>query len=205
MFEELLKLENVEVKLTNIEGFHAKGYIFEHHNHTSFYYRSSNLTSNALKLNYEHNLFLSTHKNGDLVNNIKYKFDELWDSSFSLTNEWINEYKQSFEYQTLQKVFDNTVVQNSDIKKFNESKLIKPNLMQEHALKSLESLRNVGEEKGLIISATGTGKTILCALDVRAYSPDKFLFIVHNEGILNRAIEEFKKVFPYEDESNFDY
>lgn len=54
-------------------------------------------------MNYEHNLFLSTHKNGDLVNNIKYKFDELWDSSFSLTNEWINEYKQSFEYQTLQK------------------------------------------------------------------------------------------------------
>lgn len=30
--------------------------------------------------------------------------------------------------------------------------------MQEHALKSLESLRNVGGEKGLIISATGTGK-----------------------------------------------
>ncbi|NAN67342.1 DUF3427 domain-containing protein [Staphylococcus epidermidis] len=195
MFEELLKLENVEVKYTNIEGFHAKGYIFEHHNHTSFIIGSSNLTSNALKLNYEHNLFLSTHKNGDLVNNIKYKFDELWDSSFSLTNEWINEYKQSFEYQTLQKVFDNTVVQNSDIKKFNESKLIKPNLMQEHALKSLESLRNVGEEKGLIISATGTGKTILCALDVRAYSPDKFLFIVHNEGILNRAetIQQLKE------------
>ena len=56
MFEELLKLENVEVKLTNIEGFHAKGYIFEHHNHT-FIIGSSNLTSNALKLNYEHNLF----------------------------------------------------------------------------------------------------------------------------------------------------
>ena len=42
MFEELLKLENVEVKLTNIEGFHAKGYIFEHHNHTSFIIGSSN-------------------------------------------------------------------------------------------------------------------------------------------------------------------
>ena len=70
MFEELLKLENVEVKLTNIEGFHAKGYIFEHHNHTSFIIGSSNLTSNALKLNYEHNLFLSTHKNVilDLLN-----------------------------------------------------------------------------------------------------------------------------------------
>ena len=101
-------------------------YIFEHHNHTSFIIGSSNLTSNALKLNYEHNLFLSTHKNGDLVNNIKYKFDELWDSSFSLTNEWINEYKQSFEYQTLQKYLITLLFKNSDIKKFNESKLINP-------------------------------------------------------------------------------
>ena len=75
--------------------------------------------------------------------------------------------------------------------------------MQEHALKSLESLRNVGEEKGLIISATGTGKTILCALDVRAYSPDKFLFIVHNEGILKKAKQEFKKVLPHENEEDF--
>ncbi|MGT2597035.1 DEAD/DEAH box helicase family protein [Staphylococcus aureus] len=35
-----------------------------------------------------------------------------------------------------------------------------------------------------MISATGTGKTILCALDVREVNPNKFLFIVHNEGIL---------------------
>lgn len=75
--------------------------------------------------------------------------------------------------------------------------------MQEHALKSLDSLRNKDENKGLIIFATGTGKTILCALDVRSFSPKQFLFIVHNEEILNRAKEEFQKVFPDEDKSKF--
>lgn len=32
---------------------------------------SSNLTSNALKVNYEHNVLLSTMKNGDLVDSVK--------------------------------------------------------------------------------------------------------------------------------------
>ena len=45
---------------------------------------------------------------------------------------------------------------------------------------SLRQLRASGEHKGLVISATGTGKTILCALDVRNYKPTKFylLFIM---------------------------
>jgi len=78
MYEELLKLENVEVKLTDVEGFHAKGYIFEHKDYISLIIGSSNLTSNSLTINYEYNLLLSTHKNGDLVHNVKNNFDQLW-------------------------------------------------------------------------------------------------------------------------------
>ena len=51
MYYELLKLENVEVRLTDVEGFHAKGYIFDHDNYSSMIIGSSNLTSNALKIN----------------------------------------------------------------------------------------------------------------------------------------------------------
>ncbi|WP_432715894.1 DEAD/DEAH box helicase family protein [Staphylococcus saccharolyticus] len=203
MYEELLKLENVEVKLTDVEGFHAKGYIFKHKDYISLIIGSSNLTSNALKINYEHNLLLSTHKNGDLVHNVKNNFDQLWNNSFSLTKEWIKNYKESFEYQSLEKLFKEQMIQNSIIENFDENRDMKPNLMQEHALKSLDSLRNKDENKGLIISATGTGKTILCVLDVRFFSPKQFLFIVHNEEILNRAKEEFQKVFPDEDKSKF--
>lgn len=45
MYKELLKLNNVEVRLTDIEGFHAKGYIFDHDNYSSMIIGSSNLTS----------------------------------------------------------------------------------------------------------------------------------------------------------------
>ena len=56
---------------------------------------------------------------------------------------------------------------------------IVPNLMQAEALRSLKAIRDKAKDKALIISATGTGKTILCALDVRV-NPNKFylLFIM---------------------------
>ncbi|WP_249520701.1 DEAD/DEAH box helicase family protein, partial [Microbacterium sp. ER1] len=58
----------------------------------------------------------------------------------------------------------------------------------------IAALRDAGEHKAVVISATGTGKTILSALDVRAYSPERMLFVVHREQILDRAISEFKRV-----------
>lgn len=70
---------------------------------------------------------------------------------------------------------------------------------------ALKKLRTSGEHKGLVVSATGTGKTILCALDVRNYKPQKFLFIVHNEGILKKARQEFKKVLPFESDDQFGF
>ena len=51
-----------------------------------------------------------------------------------------------------------------------------------------------GENKALVVSATGTGKTILAALDVKAVNPKRVLFVVHRQQILDRAIEEFSKV-----------
>ncbi|QHK58996.1 hypothetical protein E3S92_11150 [Staphylococcus aureus] len=104
MYGELLKLKNVEVRLTDIAGFHAKGYIFEHKDYSSMVIGSSNLTSNALKVNYEHNVLLSTMKNGDLVDSVKNEFDLLWQNSTPLTQQWINSYKESFEYRSLEKL-----------------------------------------------------------------------------------------------------
>lgn len=44
---------------------------------------------------------------------------------------------------------------------------------------------------------------ILCVLDVREVNFNKFLFIVYNEGILNRVKEEFKKVLFIKNDSDF--
>ncbi|HII0828784.1 TPA: DEAD/DEAH box helicase [Staphylococcus aureus] len=203
MYGELLKLKNVEVRLTDIAGFHAKGYIFEHKDYSSMVIGSSNLTSNALKVNYEHNVLLSTMKNGDLVDSVKSEFDLLWQKSTPLTEQWINSYKESFEYRSLEKLAEVEQTQMLLADKVKKSVEIVPNLMQAEALRSLKAIRDKAKDKALIISATGTGKTILCALDVREVNPNKFLFIVHNEGILNRAKEEFKKVLPIKNDSDF--
>jgi superfamily II DNA or RNA helicase len=58
----------------------------------------------------------------------------------------------------------------------------------------IQKVRDAGETKAVVVSATGTGKTILSALDVRAARPQRLLFVVHREQILDRAIEEFRKV-----------
>ncbi len=203
MYKELLKLKNVDVRLTDVNGFHAKGYVFNHENYASIIVGSSNLTSNALKVNYEHNILLSTQKNGDLVYNIKTQFDELWYKSTPLSDTWIREYELIYNDRSLKnplyKIEKQSVIQNH----IKEAVKIEPNVMQKEALHSLDQLRKSGKDKSLIISATGTGKTILCALDVRNFNPNKFLFVVHNEEILQKAIEEFKKVLPFSKDEEF--
>lgn len=112
-------------------------------------------------------------------------------------------YENTFEYQTFKntvKVAETQSLVETQTKNLNK---IEPNLIQREALKSLTSLRKNAKDKALIISATGTGKTILSALDVRNYDPKKFLFVVHNEGILNRAIDEFKKVLSQSNDADF--
>lgn len=69
-----------------------------------------------------------------------------------------------------------------------------PNAMQTEALRAIAAIRSEGKHRAVVISATGTGKTILSALDVRAVQPQRMLFVVHREQILDRAIKEFRRV-----------
>ena len=61
-------------------------------------------------------------------------------------------------------------------------------------LKQLKAFRETGAKKGLIISATGTGKTYLSAFDVRNFAPKHMLFVVHREQILKKAIQDYRLI-----------
>ena len=78
VFRELMKITNVEVRLTDLKGFHSKGYIFNHDTHYSLIVGSSNLTAHALKVNYEWNVKLTSHENGEIVHHFKNQFEEVW-------------------------------------------------------------------------------------------------------------------------------
>ena len=67
--------------------------------------------------------------------------------------------------------------------------------MQLETLSKLDKLRKNGENKGLVIAATGTGKTYLSAFDANAFNAKKLLFIVHNKEIATNAKKTFEKIF----------
>ncbi len=66
--------------------------------------------------------------------------------------------------------------------------------MQQEAVSALCKLRERYENKGLVISATATGKTYMSAFDVKDVSPKTMLFVVHNENILMDALTSYKKI-----------
>ncbi|MED3575473.1 DEAD/DEAH box helicase [Cytobacillus praedii] len=196
VFRELMKIKNVEVRLTDLKGFHSKGYIFNHDTHYSLIIGSSNLTAHALKVNYEWNVKLTSLENGEIVHHFKSQFEEVWDQARVLTEGWIEEYEKTYSQVADKKDFDQVVELPTQYQTnaIEDALKIVPNKMQQAALEQIEAVRAAGKDKGLIISATGTGKTYLSAFDVRRFGPKRMLFIVHREQILNKAKSDFQKV-----------
>lgn len=196
VFKELLKITNVEVRLANKKGFHSKGYIFNHETHHSLIVGSSNLTANALKVNYEWNVKLTSLENGEIVNHFNDQFEEVWETAIPLTEEWIEHYTSSYvppaNNREVSIVTDFPAVYQTNA--IEEAIKVTPNKMQQAALQEIQLVREAGHDKGLVISATGTGKTYLSAFDVRSFAPKRMLFIVHREQILQKAKSDFLQI-----------
>lgn len=188
VFKDLLSIPNLEVRLSNKDGFHSKGYLFKQSTYHSFIIGSSNLTMSALKVNYEWNVRLTSRDNGQMIQDIQDHMEEEWHQADPLTVTWIEDYSAS--YKTRVRWTDAYVPPIDD----KEDTYITPNVMQKDALRNLAHLRRRGEKKGIIVSATGTGKTYLSAFDVLQARPDKVLFVVHREQILNKAKENYQKI-----------
>lgn len=83
-------------------------------------------------------------------------------------------------------------------------KEILPHEAQEKALFNLQKTRESGFDRALAILATGLGKTILSALDVKSIKAKRVLFIVHINEILKQTKDSFEKVIPsMKDEMGF--
>lgn len=73
---------------------------------------------------------------------------------------------------------------------------IKPHEAQQKALNALSDARSKGLNKGLVVLATGLGKTYLSAFDALESKADTILFIVHVDFILKQARNSFENVMP---------
>ena len=193
-FSELLNLGRlgIDVRIHNENAFHPKGYVFEQPDGVTAILGSSNLTESALARNHEWNLRVSAARESDLAEQFTNLLDDELANSKPLTQEWIDEYAATYQPPTRSpKTATRTGVVETTPQHVGS---ITPNIMQVDALSAIATVRAAQKDRALIISATGTGKTILSALDVQAVNPERLLFVAHREQILDRAITEFTKV-----------
>lgn len=185
--KKLMEFENIDARLVSEEKFHAKGYFFRKKDIWTMIIGSSNLTQTALTTNFEWNLKINSLKDGKIAKNILDNFYNIFNGVSKLTEERLNKYKENYlMYRSI----------NKKIKAQEKSlveKEIKPNIMQIQALKNLESLRSYAK-RGLLISATGTGKTYLSGFDVKNAKAERVLFIAHRKTILSKAKETFETI-----------
>ena len=190
---KLLSFKNIELRIVTEEQMrlHSKCYIFEKNGTYDIIIGSSNLTNNALCSNGEWNLKFNSKDSGEVVSEIISEFNHVFEYSTKVTEQWIDDYSEIYYNEKRLKA----ALAEQNYKQLEQKPhTISPNKMQSEALRNLKELRDRGEDRALVISATGSGKTYLSAFDALAYG-GRMLYIVHRNPILNKSMDSFKVVF----------
>lgn len=194
----LAGLQNITLKMYSTrqakEGFHTKGYIFRKEEMYRLIIGSANMTQSALTTNREWNTKIVSTKQGEYAHDVLAEFDSLWNSVNSLNyTEFIDSYSEQYIQNRVIRRQKDVAREQSVV--YLEEYTLQPNSMQVAFIANLQKIREEGERKALLISATGTGKTFASAFALREENPRKALFLVHREQIARQAIASYKKVF----------
>ena len=195
--EELRQLPNTRIKVsydTKWPRLHAKTYVFYcDTGFTTAYVGSSNLSNAAISSGLEWNVKVTKKDLPETIDKIAATFESYWNSN---EFEYYNEEQKERLARALkaEKYFDsnNTEVYTMDITPYS---------YQQEILDKLDAERKVrGYNRNLVVAATGTGKTVISALDYKRFrkqNPDKpcrLLFVAHREEILKQSMYTFRAV-----------
>ena len=193
--KKLQELSNVTLKMYDVDradqGFHTKGYIFKKEEIYRIIIGSSNITSAALTKNKEWNTKIVSTEQGEMAQEIVREFYQLWDSKYALPfDDFYENYKQKYEIIKKQR----KIAKQDEISSTAKYKL-EPNSMQVGFITNLRKIVEAGENRALLISATGTGKTYASAFAMRELGFDRVLFLVHRSTLAKQALASFRNVF----------
>lgn len=193
--KKLHSLSNVKIKMYDTKaannGFHTKGYIFKEKEIYRIIIGSSNMTSAALTTNREWNTKLVSTFQGEMAEDILQEFDELWNSKYAYEYDtFYEEYKQRYDIIKTQK----RLAQEENVTSLERYRL-KPNSMQVRFIANLRKILQHNEQRALLISATGTGKTYASAFAMRELGFKRVLFLVHRATLATQAKNSYQRVF----------
>src|SRR4029077_16706610 len=88
------------------------------------------------------------------------------------------------------------IVEVADIPPESAKPPVSPNEVQAAALEALEATRAAGNHAGLVVLATGLGKTWLSAFDTNRPDFKRVLFVAHREEIFDQALATSRPIRP---------
>jgi superfamily II DNA or RNA helicase/HKD family nuclease len=179
---------------TRTTRLHAKAWLFRRSTGLSTaYVGSSNLSRTALTDGLEWNVRLSNVEQSHLLETFADTFDSYWaDPSFE-------SYDPSRDGDRLRQALSAERGGPSDLPIEIATLDVRPFGYQREILDELEAERVVHDRwHNLVVMATGTGKTVVSALDYRrlrgAGTVDRLLFIAHREELLIQSMSTFRHV-----------
>jgi superfamily II DNA or RNA helicase len=178
---------DVEVRFfsDNVRSFHPKAYLFDYKDDSEIIIGSSNISYSALTSGVEWNYRLRRSLSPLDYDMFANTFDELFSGhSVPATDEELKKYSFSWRKPRL------GVLKSTQ----EQPHIPEPTGAQIEALYQLRKAREEGINKGLVVAATGVGKTYLSAFDSQEYK--KILYVAHREEILRQAAATFATVRP---------
>jgi superfamily II DNA or RNA helicase/HKD family nuclease len=169
---------------TSSTRLHAKAWLFHRSSgYSTAYIGSSNLTHSAQVTGLEWNVRVSGARNPDVIDKFSAVFDSYWN------NEDFRPFDEA-EFREL------TQTPASGPRIYLSPVEIRPEPFQSRLLEQIELSRLQGRHRNLLVSATGTGKTVMAALDyqrLRQRLPRaRLLFIAHRKEILDQSLATFR-------------
>ncbi|WFE50091.1 DUF3427 domain-containing protein [Micromonospora sp. WMMD1155] len=190
-----LKELGAEVKVsyeTRTTRLHAKAWLFRRTNGTTTaYVGSSNLSKAALVDGVEWNVRISNIEQPHVIDTFTATFEDYWNDPAFEAYDVARDAERLRQALTGERRIDApTEISNLDVR---------PYPYQAEILADLDAERLVhGRWHNLVVMATGTGKTVVAALDYRrlhkAGRTDSLLFVAHQEQILRQSLSTFRQV-----------
>lgn len=179
---------------TGVTGFHPKSWIFHFPDGSGVaLVGSSNLSAAALHTGVEWNYRVFTPDQQGGWRDVLQGFEDLIarPEIKPLTHAWIDTYEK--RRVPPEKGFTRTL----GVAPEQPPPVPLPHEIQERALRALEQTRVNGYTAGMVVLATGLGKTWLSAFDSSRKAFGRVLFVAHREEILTQALETYRICRPH--------